>query len=135
MADKLLGLDYGTRRIGVAVSFATLAEPLEVIANPTTTNESVVTAAALQRISELCQEHQIQALVVGMSENHMAKLTQQFVQLLEQHLHLPIHLHDETLTSATVQARLREQGVNLSRQTTAIDHYAAALILEDFLAS
>lgn len=134
MTKRFLALDYGTKRIGVAMNIGDLVEPLEVIENQLSSAEPVVGDDAIARIRSLCQTHAIETIVVGLSEGAMAERTQQFVSLIRQELALPVQLNDETLSSAQVQSRLREQGVNLSRLTTPIDHYAAALILEDFLA-
>lgn len=130
---KLLGIDYGTRRIGVATNFASLVEPLEVVANQLDEMHPVLSAAALARLRVLCQELHIEALVVGMSEAKMAEQINAFVEVLRQELALPIHLMDETLSSQAVAARLREAGARLVKRQGPIDHYSAAVILEEFL--
>jgi putative holliday junction resolvase len=121
---KVLGIDYGTQRVGVAISQGTLAEPLEILAN---------SDGLIPKLLKLLQEHQVTQIVVGLSENEMAVKTQAFVDLLRQQTDLPIELNDETLTSATVHERLAEMSGKKQTPKGPIDHYAAAVILQDWL--
>ena len=134
MSKNFLALDYGTTRIGVAMNMASLVEPLFVINHDAQSSNGEVSQEVLTQLQALCQEKKIDEIVLGISENDMAAKTTVFAKQLTRLLQLPVRLHDETLSSAEVQARLREAGVNLSRHQGPIDHYAAALILEDFLA-
>lgn len=134
---KTLALDYGTRRIGVAVNYGTLVEPLEVVGNKAGGEalEGVVTAGALARIKALCQEHHVQQLVIGVSENQMAEMTGTFIKLVKAECQLPVITWDETLSSVVVKTRLKEAQMSQRQPHAAIDHYAAATILEDWLES
>jgi putative Holliday junction resolvase len=118
---KILGLDYGTVRVGVAVSYASLAQPLTILPN----NSKLVEA-----IMALVAEHRIARIVVGESEGAMAKRSKEFADLLEQRLGLPIILIDETLSSYQVHEYLR--GRRLKKRGR-IDHLAAAVILQNYL--
>lgn len=134
---KTLALDYGTRRIGVAVNYGTLVEPLEVVGNKAGADaiEGVVTAGALARIKALCAAHGVQQLVIGVSENQMAEMTGKFIELVKAACQLPVVPWDETLSSVVVRGRLKEAQMSQRQPHAAIDHYAAATILEDWLES
>ena len=121
---KVLAIDYGTKRVGVAVSYASLAQPLQIIAND---------EYLLDNISRLITQHHVDHLVVGLSENQMAVQTQAFVKRLQTITALPITLVDETLTSYQVHQWLREQP--RGKRQGPIDHFAAAVILENYLSS
>lgn len=119
---KVLSIDYGTQRIGLAVSYHTLAEPLEIIKNHD---------GALTRIIELCQQNQVEKIIVGLSENEMAKKTEQFVAELKKVTDLPIEFFDETLSSHTVHQKLKT--AKQSKRSGNIDHYAASEFLQEWL--
>ena len=119
---KTLGLDFGTKRIGVAVSYLSLAQPLTIIDNDN---------QIWQQLENLIKEHKIKHIVVGISENQMAKKTQMFVKELQRHFDLPVTMIDETLTSYQVHQWLRQQPAKKRNQP--IDHMAAAVILQQYL--
>ena len=119
---KVLSLDYGTKRVGVAVSYASLAQPLMILPND---------IYLIAKIEDLISQHHIHQIVVGLSENEMAKKTQNFVQQLQSVTSLPITFIDETLTSFQVHEWLKTASAKKRREP--IDHYAAAVILENFL--
>lgn len=124
MYTKILAIDYGTVRIGLAVSRATLAEPLEIIAN----DNNVFNA-----LKKVITEESIEKIVVGISENIMAEKTKTFVSQLKQHTDLPISFFDETLSSHSVHMKLRS--AKKSKREGHIDHYAAAEFLQEYLDS
>ena len=80
--QAVLGIDFGKKRIGTAINFSDMAEPLEVVANEFQSAEQPVSLAALQRLREICQERRIEQLVVGVSEQEMAGYSRQFVQIV-----------------------------------------------------
>lgn len=121
---KILAIDFGTVRIGLAVSRATLAEPLVVLAH----DEQI-----LENIKKIIKEEEIEEIVIGLSENTMAELTQAFAEKLKTVTDLPIHFTDETLSSHTVHQKLRT--AKKSKREGAIDHYAAAEFLQEYLDS
>lgn len=125
---KTLAIDYGTQRIGVAISHASLAEPLTVIANTSDSNDK-----AIAELVKLLADQQIKQVVVGLSEKEMAQKTKDFVAELKQKTDLPVYFFDETLSSQAVESRLRQKGIKASKRQGPIDHYAAALILEEWL--
>ncbi len=125
MQLNVLGIDFGTKRIGLAKSSTALAEPLKVIEN----NEK-----AIDNIVSLCKELNIDLIVIGISEGRMAELTEQFAQELDKKMpDLPIVFYDETLSSDSVHKKLLEAKAKKSKKQGPIDHYAAAEILQAWL--
>jgi putative transcription antitermination factor YqgF len=124
--NKILAVDYGTKRIGLAVSHAALAEPLKII-------EYENLDQALKSIKDICDQLQIELIVVGLSEQAMAEQTKDFAQALESITQLPVKFSDETLTSQLARQKLRAR--NFAARKKPIDHYAAALILDEWLAT
>lgn len=118
-----LGIDYGRKRIGLALSYGSLAEPLTIIEN----DERV-----LEKLHFVCVEHRVVQLVVGISEREMAVESHQFGQLLANQLSLPVKYIDENFTSITVQEKLQWLG-GKQRRKDPIDHLAAAEILQEWL--
>lgn len=126
--DTILAIDFGTVRIGLAISKYILAEPLEIIPN----DES-----KFQKIKEICEKNNIKKIIVGLSENEMARMTQDFVAQLEAQItsdweYKPgLEYVDETLSSHSVHERLKS--AKKSKRNANIDHYAAAVFLQDWL--
>lgn len=124
-ASRVLAIDYGERRVGLAVNRASLAQPLEVLIND---------AQLIANIQEVCHQERIELIVMGLSEKEMAQKTRQFATQLEQKLDLPLVFMDETLSSKEVEQRLRAGQAKKSKRSGPIDHFAAAIILDRWLA-
>ena len=119
---KVLAIDYGTVRVGIAVSAGELADPVVVLPN---------TPQLYAQIVELATSLQAELLLVGLSENKMAEYTQEFAQKLKEHTNLPLLFADETLSSYIVHKKLLH--AKKSKRSGAIDHYAAAEFLQAWL--
>lgn len=130
---NFLSIDYGTKRIGLAFNVATLAEPLLVLDNQLNKDQTIVSDVALEAIAKICSERKIDEIVLGLSEAEMALKIQAFAEILRAKLSLPVALVDETLSSHEVGRRMKEASFSLKKRQGPIDHYSAALILEDFL--
>lgn len=130
---NFLSIDYGTKRIGLAFNVATLAEPLLVLDNQLNKDQAIVSDIALEAIAKICSERKIDEIVLGLSEAEMALKIQAFAEILRAKLSLPVTLVDETLSSHEVGRRMKEASFSLKKRQGPIDHYSAALILEDFL--
>ncbi len=130
---NFLSIDYGTKRIGLAFNVATLAEPLLVLDNQLSNQQDIVTDQAVEEIIKICAERKINEIVLGLSEAQMAVKIQAFAKILQARLGLPLTLVDETLSSHEVKRRMAEASFSLKKRQGPIDHYSAALILEDFL--
>ncbi len=116
----ILGLDFGTVRIGLAIARTWIAEPYLILTQ---------TDQVIAQIKDICQKEQVRALVVGVSEGQMEVLSRQFGHKLESELGLPVIFFDETLTSHDSQIKLRQIG----KKSRHIDHYAACQILQTYL--
>lgn len=123
---KTLAIDYGTKRVGTAINYLSLAQPLQILDN----NEQLFT-----QLQQLCQEHQVKQLLVGVSEREMAQKTKEFAQLLQTKLDLPIVFWDENFSSVRVHHKLAQGPMKKSRRQQPIDHYAAAEFLQEWLDS
>jgi putative Holliday junction resolvase len=125
----LLGFDFGTRRIGVAVGEMMLGE-----ARPLTTIAAEDNAHRFAAIASLIAEWQPVALIVGLplaldgSEHDMTARCRRFANQLRGRFRLPVEFADERLSSAVAETALREDGRAVTR--AAIDAAAAAVILQ-----
>lgn len=119
-----MALDYGLARIGVALSYGTLAEPFIILPN---------TPNVLEKIASLCIQHSIDRIIVGLSENEMAEKTQRFAQAVRGATRLPVEFIDETLSSVEVQGKLAEKNAGKKQYKGPIDHLAAAHFLQQYL--
>ena len=131
---RLLALDLGERRIGLAVSdaAASLVFPAGYLLRTKFSQD-------LDRVLEIAQERDVQGFVVGMPYNldgetgPGAKRAQRFIRALQKRTTLPIHSMDERFTSLEAEALLREAGRQPSREKGSVDEAAAALILRRYL--
>lgn len=131
---RILGVDFGNRRIGIAVSdsAAEIAFPLETI------EERGVKAAA-GRIATLCQEQGVSELVVGLplnmdgSEGDMAAEARAFGERLTRRGNRPVHMWDERLTTAAIEKSLIAADMSRRKRRAVRDKLAAQQILQSFL--
>ncbi|NCN82625.1 MAG: Holliday junction resolvase RuvX [Candidatus Pacebacteria bacterium] len=119
---KVLGIDFGTKRIGLALSFASLAEPLTIVEND---------ATVFANIQQIITKEKVGQLVCGISEGEMAVKTKQFATELALFTKLPIEYVDETLSSQVVRAKTQTKRSSNSHKP--VDHFAAAEILQEWL--
>jgi putative Holliday junction resolvase len=133
LEGTLIGFDFGERRIGVAVG-----ETVTGIANPLGAIDARANDARFREIEKLVDEWHPAAFVVGRprhaddSEHAIAKLAEKFARRLHARYHVPVVMVDETLTSATAEASLRESRAGTRRKTD-VDAVAAAIILQSYL--
>ncbi len=133
---RVLGLDIGKRRIGVAVS-----DELGLLARPVQTVQSVSLNADVQRIAELAQELGAELVVIGdplhMSgdPSTMSNRARKFGETLQATSGLAVEYFDERLTSVEAERILRESGVPPRKVREQIDAMAASVILQSYLNS
>jgi len=133
---KLLAIDHGTKRMGIAGSDALgmMAHPLECI--PAEPFEDF-----LRRLKQILGQRETEQIVVGMPRNMdgsfgpQALLVQDFVATLKKSVAVPVVTWDERLTSAAAEERLREAGVSARDAKKKVDASAAAILLQDYLDS
>ncbi len=133
---RILALDHGTKRIGVAVSDEQkmIAQPLEHIPAESSTD-------FLARLMELIHDKEVELILVGMPRNMdgsygpAAQKVQDFVVVLKGALAVPIKLWDERLTSAQANRVLIQGGVRREKRKGKVDKMAAAILLQSYLDS
>jgi putative Holliday junction resolvase len=130
---RVLGLDLGQARIGVAVS-----DPERRMAVPVGT---VRTGAPvdLRAIADLAREHEVAEIVVGHplsmsgARGEAADQAEQFAQALRDFLGLPVTLQDERLSTVEAERNLRTAGVTGRDRRAVVDQAAAVVILQAYL--
>ena len=133
---RVMALDVGGRRIGVALSDTT-----RVLASPLTTLRAEPRDRVLSEIAALVQRHDVVEVVVGLpltlsgEIGPQAHLIQMFVERLKGVLTAPIHLFDERLTTVAAERMMLDLGLKPERRKARIDEVAASIILQDFLDS
>lgn len=131
---RLLGLDVGSKTIGMALSDVTRS-----IATPYDTIRRTKFTADARTIGETIEKNQVGALIVGLpynldgSEGPRAQSTRAFARNLAQHVHVPIAFWDERLSTAAVERHLIEADVSRKRRAELVDRMAAAYILQGAL--
>ena len=133
--SRILGIDYGDARIGVAISdpTRTIARPLEVI-EPGKVDP-------VERIAEIVKEYDVKLVILGLpklmsgEEGEMAAKVREFMQKLKDRTDLEIRLVDERFTSKIAERELRKRKVKPSREKKKVDLYAASLLLQEYLDS
>jgi putative holliday junction resolvase len=135
-AARLMGLDVGDRRIGVAVS-----DPLGLTAQPVLTLVRSNRRQDLKSLMRVIRKYACEEIVVGnplyMSgdQSPQAAKAQAFAQMLREETGLPVHLWDERLTTTEAHRHLHAAGVAGSGHRAVVDQVAAVLILQGFLDS
>jgi putative holliday junction resolvase len=131
---RILALDHGTKRIGVAVSdeTRTIAQPLEYIpAEPF--------AGFLERLKQLIREKEVGQILIGLPRNMdgsygpAAEKVQTFVAVLASAITIPIKTWDERLTSAQANRVLIQGGARRAKRREKVDQTAAAILLQSYL--
>ncbi len=131
---RILALDHGSVRVGVAVSdeLKTFAQPLEFIpAEPFT--------AFLARLQEILRDKEVELILVGLPRNMDGSLgpaahkVQEFVAALQQSLTVPIQTLDERLTSVQANRVLLQAGLRREQRRKKVDQTAAAILLQAYL--
>lgn len=131
---RVLGLDVGARRIGIAVS-----DPLGITAQGLETLQRRNKRHDLAALERVIREYMVQAIVVGLplrmsgAEGTQSEKMQAFAEELRKRFRLPVHLWDERLTSAEANRLLRETDLSIEKRGKAVDRMAAILILQSWM--
>ena len=131
---RLLGLDVGTKTIGMAISDVT-----RTIATPFDTIRRTKFTADAKAIREVVEKNQVGALVLGLplnldgSEGPRAQSTRAFARNLAIHVTVPMVFWDERLSTAAVERHLIEADASRKRRAEVVDRMAAAYILQGLL--
>jgi putative holliday junction resolvase len=134
VSGRILALDVGKKRIGLAVS-----DELGWTAQGLDTLERTRIRDDLARLKELAEQWSVQTLLVGQplhmsgEPSRQSEYTREFASRLKEHLSLPVVFWDERLTSVEAERVLREGGASLEQRKKAVDRMAAVLLLESYL--
>ncbi len=134
---RIMGLDFGSKTVGVAVSDSLLltAQGVEIIRR----KEENKLRQTLARIEELIVEYEVQEIVLGLPRNMNAtegervQLTMEFKEKLERRTGLPVHMWDERLTTVAADNAMMEAGIRRENRKEYVDMIAASLILQGYL--
>lgn len=131
---RILGIDYGDRRIGVAV-----CDELGMTAQGAATLKRKNRAADIEAIAELVRRHDVAQIVIGYplrldgSEGIQCEKVNRFCRRLEARLSLPVIRWDETLSTKEADDILRRTGVPPKKRKGMVDRVAASVILQGYL--
>ena len=134
---RILGLDFGTKTVGVAVSDELLiaAHGLEIIRRKAPTK----LRQTLARIDELVSEYGVEKIVLGYPKNmnntegERCERTQEFKEMLEKRTGLEVVLWDERLTTVSADNAMMEMGIRRENRKEYVDEIAAIFILQGYL--
>lgn len=134
---RIMGLDFGAKTVGVAVSDALFltAQGIEIIRR----KEENKLRRTLARIEELIVEYEVEEIVLGLpkhmnnTEGVRVELTMEFKDKLERRTGLPVTLWDERLTTVAADRAMTEAGLNREERREHVDKIAACLILQGYL--
>lgn len=133
-SGRLLAIDYGRRRFGLAIS-----DPLQMTSNPYGTRTAGKGGKILEQIERICQEENIAGVVVGKPlhmdgrEGEMVSEAIAFARQVRERTGLPVTLWDERLTSQQAIRTLQAFGKKPSRDKKAVDRLAAFFLLQSYL--
>lgn len=134
---RIMGLDYGSRTVGVAVSDRLLitAQGVETVCR---IKENKL-RQTLARIQALCEEYDVGEIVLGLPKNmnntigDRAEKSLEFAEMLKKRTGLPVVMWDERLTTVAANRTLMETGVRREHRKEYIDQIAAVFILQGYL--
>ena len=133
---RIMGLDYGDRRIGIAVSdeLGWTAQGIKVV-------EKRRDGGEIEEIANIIAEYSVTEIIVGLPKNMngtigpRGEISQQFAQTLTERFGLPVRLWDERLTTVSAERTLAEAEMSWKKRKKVVDKMAAILILQNYLDS
>jgi putative holliday junction resolvase len=134
LKPRVLGLDVGSRTIGIAVS-----DPLGFTAQGLTTVRRKNKRLDFEQLDRIIAEYEVSEIVVGYPlrlsgiEGIQSAKMQLFAEDLRKKFGLPVHLWDERLTSSQANRILRESEISIKKRGAAVDRMAAVLILQNWM--
>ena len=134
VTQRILAIDFGTKRMGLAVSDA-----LGITAQGLPTLQRTRIADDLEHLRALVEEYSVARVLVGNPVGHrggetaMSQHVANFAEKLRQRVTCPVDLWDERMTSVEANRTLREAGMSLGKRQKAVDRLAAVLLLQSYL--
>ncbi len=133
---RLLGLDFGSTTIGIALSDAT-----RTVASPLETIERGKFGKDIEKLKSIIEKHKVAGLVIGNpvnmdgSSGPRVQSTRTFVSNISKHIDLPMLLWDERLSTAVVERMMIEADLSRARRAVLVDKLAASYMLQGYLDS
>lgn len=121
---SILAVDFGTKRIGLAISQGFLAQPLTVLPNNQKT---------FSNLKKICQKFEVEKIIVGLPEGRLVEKILDFAQKCQELLKVEIEFESEVLTTKKAGKFLIESGAPAKKRRQIIDAATAAVILQDYL--
>jgi putative pre-16S rRNA nuclease len=131
---RVLAIDFGLRRIGLAISDA-----LGITAQGIPTLQRTSIRKDIEHIRTVAEEYSVEKVIVGNPISHtgkqtaMSRLAEDFAKKLQGRLNCPVELWDERLTSVEANRMLKTSGISISKRQQAVDRVAAVLLLQNYL--
>jgi len=123
---QILGIDYGRRKIGIALSDERLIGGLTVVRYEDEKK-------ALEKIIKIIKKEKVNKIVIGVSEGQIGEESKRFGEKLGKKVNLPVHFQDETLTPQDAPALSIIAGIKRNKRRALEDASSAALILQNYL--
>ncbi len=133
-SPRILGLDVGSRRIGLAIS-----DPLGITAQGLETLQRQNKRSDFAQLEQVIRDYQVAEIVIGLplrmtgAAGTQAEKMQGFAEEIRRRFRLPVHLWDERLTSVQANRLLRETDMSIKRRGQVVDRMAAVLILQSWM--
>jgi putative Holliday junction resolvase len=134
VTGRILALDVGKKRIGLAIS-----DPLGITAQGLPTLHRTRVRDDVDAIDKLCRDHSVTLLLVGQplhmsgDDSRQAVYTRDFAGRLTERTQLPVQYLDERLTSVEAERVLKGSGISIDKRAKAVDRLAAVLLLQSYL--
>ena len=131
---RIMGIDYGEKRIGIAIS-----DPLRITAQGLPTIERTNIQEDIQKILNIIHEKEVEEIVVGLPKHMNNSLGEKahavlaFVDMLKKHIRIPISTVDERLSTVRADRAMLEGNLSRKKRKERVDMIAAQLILQDYL--
>ncbi len=123
---RILGIDYGRSKMGIAIADGPLAEPLKVF-------HYKDTKLVAEQIKRIIEEENIEKVVIGVSEGLMGEESKNFSKSFGEMINIPVETSDETLSTQDAQRLSREAGIHQKRRRKMEDAFAACVMLQNYL--
>jgi len=131
---RILGIDYGQKRIGLALS-----DPFQILSSPLCTLQNTGVQKIINDILDVVKKYEIVAIVTGLPINmngsvgKTAQIVQNFIDILDQKCNVPVCSWDERWTTVSAEKSLLEKNKSPSKNRDRIDQIASAFLLQAFL--
>lgn len=123
---NILGIDYGLKNIGLAISQGKLSEPLGQL-------KRVNDILLIKKLGDICLKNKIKMVIIGLPEGKLAARVKKFGQDIKEKIGLPVTFQDETLTSQEAVEKMMQIGKPLKKRQSQEHTFSACLILQSYL--